>query len=71
MKQSRKASLAEALANTLVGFLVATALNLIVLPLYGFDITVAQSMQVTVIFMIASILRSYSLRRVFEWWRHR
>lgn len=65
--QSRWQSLVEAWANTLIGYFVNLAVQLIVYPIYGATFTFAQNIQIGLIFMAVSIVRSYALRRGFNW----
>jgi len=64
--QTRKLSILEAITNTLVGFLISLALVNVVLPMYGFDINFTQSVSMTIIFSIASIIRGYIIRRFYH-----
>ena len=66
MKQSRRMSLVEALANVAVGFGVAVATQAIVFPLFGLRASLADNLTIGAIFTLASIARSYVLRRTFE-----
>ena len=66
MKQSRLMSLAESLANVLVGYGVAVATQMLVFPLFGLVVTVTENMLIGLIFTAVSIVRSYLLRRSFE-----
>ena len=66
MGQSRRASMWEAVTNIAVGFVVSMVLQAVVLPAYGHHITLSQNFQITVIFTVASLLRSYGVRRVFN-----
>lgn len=66
MKQSRLMSLAESLANVLVGYGVAVLTQLLVFPLFGLVVTVTENMMIGLIFTAVSIFRSYALRRSFE-----
>lgn len=68
-KQSRRASLAEAVANTIVGYLVAVATQMVVFPLFGVAVNVAAHLGIGVAFTAVSLVRSYLLRRAFEWLR--
>jgi hypothetical protein len=65
--QSRMMSAVEAVANIAIGFLVSVAANIIVLPLFGYDVTVADSFAIGLAFTAISLVRSYALRRVFNW----
>lgn len=63
-------SLAEAVTNTVIGYLVAVGTNFAVLPLFGFQVGVAQSFGIGLVFTVVSTARSYLLRRVFERFRY-
>lgn len=65
-KQSRQMSLVEAIANVAVGFLVALLTQIIVFPLFGLQVSLGDNLAIGGLFTIASIVRSYMLRRVFE-----
>jgi hypothetical protein len=52
--------------NIAVGYGLSLLTAWIVLPLFGFDITLGQNMAIGGIFTVVSIVRSYALRRVFE-----
>src|SRR5512134_2968641 len=66
MKQSRRMSLVEAIANVLLGFGVALLTQVIVFPLFGLEVTLGENLAIGGLFTLASIARSYALRRVFE-----
>lgn len=66
MKQSRLMSLAESLANVLVGYGVAVVTQMAVFPLFGLAVTVTENLLIGLIFTAVSIVRSYALRRGFE-----
>lgn len=66
--QSRRVSLLEALVNIAVGVSVAYAGNAILLPLVGIEISPAQNLKITAGFTALSLVRSYALRRAFNWW---
>lgn len=66
MTQTRAGSLAEAAANIAVGFAINWAANLLVLPLFGFNVTGSQAFGIGLIFTGISLLRSYALRRWFN-----
>lgn len=66
MKQPRSMSVLEAITNTLVGLGLALALNLFILPLFGLYPTLLKALEISVVFTVASIVRSYTLRRLFE-----
>lgn len=65
--QTRRHSVFEAVANTLVGFAIAMMTNYYALPLFGFLPSIAQSFWITCIFTVVTLMRSYALRRLFNW----
>ena len=66
MTQGRMTSALEALANLVVGWIVALATQLLVFPVMGLSVTVAQHLGIGAAFTVVSFLRSYCLRRLFE-----
>jgi len=66
MKQSRRMSLVEAIANVVVGFCVALLTQIIIFPLFGLRVGLSDNLAITGLFTIASIARSYTLRRTVE-----
>ena len=71
MTQTRLQSLIEALVNVAVGMVISVLLSLVVYPAFGHAFTLAQNIGITVIFTVASILRSYVVRRWFNAALHR
>ena len=65
--QSRLMSALEASFNVLIGYLVSVAANILILPLFGYDVTVADSFAIGLAFTAVSLVRSYALRRWFNW----
>jgi hypothetical protein len=66
MSQTKLGSLAESIINVLIGFMVSVLITAIVLPAYGHAVSWADNLQITAIFTVASIARSYVLRRLFN-----
>lgn len=66
MTQSRRMSLVETIAGVAIGFAVSLGLSYVVYPLFGHAFTLAQNVGITVIFTVASIIRSYVVRRAFN-----
>jgi hypothetical protein len=64
--QSRRASFAEACLNVAVGYLVALASQMVILPMYGVQLTLAENAVIGFWFTLVSICRSYVLRRWFN-----
>ena len=73
MPQSRLMSLAEAVANVVVGFVVAVGVQMLLFPVFGLTVALRQNLVIGLAFTGVSIARSYVLRRMFEAigaWRH-
>lgn len=69
--QTRLHSLLEAALSTLIGFVTSLLANLIVLPLFGFAVTLGDAFWIGVAFTLMSVARSYAVRRLFNWMHHR
>lgn len=65
--QTRRMSLVEAILSTAIGFAVSYDLGAVVYPLMGWNVTPGQNAMVVAIFTVASILRGYGVRRLFNW----
>ena len=65
--QSRKGSLLESIINILVGFTVAFLTQVVVFPVFGLEVSVSQNLAIGFIFTAVSLVRSYCLRRFFNW----
>jgi hypothetical protein len=66
MAQSRKMSLIEAIASNATAFLISIFANFAVLPIFGMHPSFSQSIGITIIFTMISIVRTYLMRRLFE-----
>ena len=64
--QTRLGSWLEAWANIVIGFGINWSANMLVFPLFGFNITAGQAFHVGLIFTAISLVRSYVLRRLFN-----
>jgi hypothetical protein len=52
MKQSRRMSLVEAITNVLLGFGVALLTQIIVFPLFGFEVTLGENLAIGGLFTL-------------------
>ena len=59
-------SMLESIVNVLVGYGVAVVTQMLVFPAFGLHVTLEQNLQMGAVFTLASIVRSYALRRGFE-----
>ncbi len=66
MKQSRRMSLVESLANVAIGYGVAVLSQQLVFPLFALHTTLVENLMIGAIFTVVSISRSFALRRLFE-----
>ncbi len=66
MKQSKRMSFLESLINVAVGYGVAVTAQIAVFPLFGLEVSLSDNLVIGAIFTGISILRSYTLRRIFE-----
>ena len=64
--QSKRASLTEAITNTLLGYCVAIAAQVAIFPLFGIYIGAGEHAAIGALFTVVSLVRSYALRRLFE-----
>ncbi len=71
MSQSRKGSAFEAVANVAVGYGVAVLAQMAVFPLFGLHTSLGENLAMGAVFTVISLIRSYTLRRVFNVWARR
>jgi hypothetical protein len=67
--QRRRTSLLESVVNCAIGIGIAFAMQVILFPLFGIHISLSTSGLIAVVFTGISIVRSYLLRRLFEYLR--
>lgn len=66
MSQSRRSSLIEAAINTLIGFGINYVANLLVLPIFGMHISLADNFVMGLVYTAISVVRGYVVRRSFN-----
>ena len=66
MKQSRLMSLGEAVANVVVGYVLAVTTQIAVFPGCGSKAAMSEHLTIGLVFLSVSLLRGYLLRRMFE-----
>lgn len=59
-------SLIEAKINTLLGFGISYLTLLVVNAIYGLNLSLFDSLEITLIFTVVSIARNYVVRRYFN-----
>jgi len=65
MQQSKLVSAVESVLNIGSGFIISMAMWQYLAPLLGYNITIAENLQLTSVFTLVSIIRSYAWRRIF------
>lgn len=66
MRQTKLGSFIEACINILIGFSINYIMNLLILPLFGFHISLTDNLLMGLLYTIVSVARSYVVRRWFE-----
>jgi len=64
--QSKRNSAFEATTNVAIGYLVSVLANVLILPLFGYNVTIGDSFAIGLAFTLVSLARSYVLRRIFN-----
>jgi hypothetical protein len=64
--QPKRHSLAESITNTVAGLVISVGIQLAIYPAMGIPVKFSQNIVITCIFTIASILRGYLIRRIFN-----
>jgi len=66
MEQTKLGSFYEACINVAIGFWINFIANLVILPLFGFDITIVDNFYIGLLYTVVSVARSYVVRRWFN-----
>jgi hypothetical protein len=66
VSQSRTMSFVEAVANVVVGYLLAVATQFAVFPAFGLAVSLGDNLLIGGVFTAVSLVRSFVLRRVFD-----
>ncbi|MCF7541856.1 DUF7220 family protein [Pseudomonas petrae] len=66
MTQTKLESLIETCINTLIGYLVALASQLLVFPMVGIHVPFSTNLEIGAWFTLISIVRGYVIRRWFN-----
>ena len=64
--QTKKQSFIESLTSTTIGVIIGIVLNLTILPIFGYPVSLSDSLWISVIFTAVSVIRSYAVRRIFN-----
>lgn len=63
--QTKTGSFIESCTNVAIGITIGFIANLIVLPAFGYPVTVADGFMISLVFTAISLIRSYLIRRWF------
>ena len=66
MKQTKKKSLIETVTQTLSGLVVSFVIQIIIYPAMNIPVTIEQNILITLVFVAASVIRGYAVRRLFN-----
>lgn len=66
MKQTRKQSAIEQVVNIIIGLGVSFIIQIFLYPILGIPVTINQNIIITIVFFIASFVRGYLIRRLFN-----
>lgn len=64
--QSKKHSFLEAVCNVFASFLISLAANSLLLPAFGYHITLAHNIAIVAIMTCISLTKNYMIRRAFN-----
>jgi high-affinity Fe2+/Pb2+ permease len=64
--QNKKQSLIEAISGTTIGLVFSFIIQIIIYPALDIEVSIGQNLLITSIFFIASIVRGYLVRRLFN-----
>ena len=64
--QTKKWSMIETLVSVGTGWLIGVILNMLVLPLFDYDVSLTDGVLISIIFTAVSVVRSYVVRRFFN-----
>lgn len=64
--QSKKLSFIESIIQTFIGLSVSFIIQLIIYPIMDIEVSYKQNLIITLVFTVASIIRGYFVRRLFN-----
>lgn len=64
--QTKKQSIIESLAQTVIGLATSIAIQMVIYPILNIPVSFGQNVIITIVFFIVSIIRGYFIRRFFN-----
>lgn len=65
--QTKTLSGVEVFLNALTGLFISWLLTVYILPLFGFKITIKNSLEISTLFTSVHVVKAYFWRRFFNW----
>ena len=65
--QTKKMSLIETLSSVAIGYVISLALQMIIFPIFGINVSLTDNLIIGLFFTAISIIRGYLVRRLFNW----
>jgi hypothetical protein len=69
--QSKKMSFIESVVNVAIGYVIAVASQYAIFPIFGVYIPLHEHLIMGGLFTVVSVIRSYYVRRLFNWYHIR
>ena len=66
MSQSKKKSLLESFTNIAIGYAVAVISQIIIFPMFNICVPLGTNIKIGLWFTLISLIRSYTIRRLFN-----
>lgn len=67
--QSKRQSLLESLGGTAIGFIISVLVwQYVVNPVWDLKTGIVDNLNITLLFTVVSVIRSYYVRRLFNMW---
>ena len=70
MSQSSKNSAIEVVVNVGSGYVVGMLVQVLIFPYFGLSLSLADNALITLVFTVASMVRGYMIRRLFNKYRN-
>ena len=64
--QTKKQSMIESLTSVCIGWFIGVILNMLVLPLFDYNVSLTDGVLISIIFTAVSVIRGYVIRRWFN-----
>ena len=64
--QTKKQSMIESLTSVCIGLFIGVILNMLVLPLFDYNVSLTDGVLISIIFTAVSVIRGYVIRRWFN-----